>query len=214
MSWLCAARTSGLTAPCWKPGSTSGELEDYPSNTIPGFLRAPVGVAADADRAPLQPRCARRLSAAPARRHLAGHILEHVTLELQNLAGLPGGFGKARETATRGVYKVVVRAWQEDVTRAALARGARPGHGRHRRPPLRRARAPSTACAAWSDRYCLGAQHRLHRRTRPTTATSPTSAWSTATWCRWDTARASAASGRPKPTAPAPSPKASRATRT
>lgn len=27
-----------------------------------------------------------------------GHILEHVTLELQNLAGLPGGFGKARET--------------------------------------------------------------------------------------------------------------------
>ena len=49
-----------------------------------------------------------------------GHILEHVTLELQNLAGLRGGFGKARETSTRGVYKVVVRAWQEQVTRAAL----------------------------------------------------------------------------------------------
>jgi cyanophycin synthetase len=48
------------------------------------------------------------------------HILEHVTLELQNLAGQPGGFGKARETATRGVYKVIVRAWQEEVTRAAL----------------------------------------------------------------------------------------------
>jgi hypothetical protein len=38
-----------------------------------------------------------------------GHILEHVTLELQNLAGMPGGFGKARQTQ-RGVYKVVVRA--------------------------------------------------------------------------------------------------------
>ncbi len=49
-----------------------------------------------------------------------GHILEHVTLELQNLAGLPGGFGKARETNSRGIYKVVIRAWQEDVTRAAL----------------------------------------------------------------------------------------------
>ena len=49
-----------------------------------------------------------------------GHILEHVTLELQNLAGLPGGFGKARETNRRGIYKVVIRAWQEDVTRAAL----------------------------------------------------------------------------------------------
>ena len=49
-----------------------------------------------------------------------GHILEHVTLELQNLAGLPGGFGKARETSKVGVYKVVVRAWHEQVTRAAL----------------------------------------------------------------------------------------------
>jgi cyanophycin synthetase len=28
-----------------------------------------------------------------------GHILEHVTLELQALAGMPGGFGKARETS-------------------------------------------------------------------------------------------------------------------
>lgn len=52
-----------------------------------------------------------------------GHILEHVTLELQNLAGLRGGFGKARETSTRGVYKVVVRAWQEQVTRTALNEG-------------------------------------------------------------------------------------------
>ncbi|MFP3624738.1 cyanophycin synthetase family protein, partial [Burkholderia sp. SIMBA_051] len=42
---------------------------------------------------------------------------------LQNLAGLRGGFGKARETSTRGVYKVVVRAWQEQVTRTALNEG-------------------------------------------------------------------------------------------
>ena len=50
----------------------------------------------------------------------AGHVLEHVTLELQNLAGLPGGFGKARETSERGVYKVVVRAWHEKVTDSFL----------------------------------------------------------------------------------------------
>src|SRR5690606_47373 len=48
------------------------------------------------------------------------HIMEHVTLELQNLAGMPGGFGKAREVPIRGVYKVVVTAWHEDVTREAL----------------------------------------------------------------------------------------------
>src|SRR3546814_15276221 len=48
------------------------------------------------------------------------HILEHDTLELQNLAGMPGGLGRARETSVRGVYKVIVRAWHEPVTRAAL----------------------------------------------------------------------------------------------
>ncbi|MEI7613269.1 MAG: cyanophycin synthetase, partial [Betaproteobacteria bacterium] len=45
---------------------------------------------------------------------------EHVALELQNLAGLGGGFGRTRETSKRGVYKVVVRAWQEQVTLTAL----------------------------------------------------------------------------------------------
>ena len=50
----------------------------------------------------------------------SAHILEHVTLELQGLAGMPGGFGKARSTNVRGLYKVVVRAWQDEVTRAAL----------------------------------------------------------------------------------------------
>ena len=48
------------------------------------------------------------------------HILEHVTLELQNIAGMPGGFGRARETGVRGVYKVVVSAWHEGVTRTCL----------------------------------------------------------------------------------------------
>jgi cyanophycin synthetase len=35
------------------------------------------------------------------------HILEHVTLELQCLAGTPVGYGRARETSEEGVYKVV-----------------------------------------------------------------------------------------------------------
>ena len=41
-------------------------------------------------------------------------------IELQNLAGMQSGFGKARETSKRGVYKVVVRARHEEVSRAAL----------------------------------------------------------------------------------------------
>lgn len=97
-----------------------GELEDYPSNTIPGFYerlsrwlptliehRCSVG-----ERGGFLQRL--REGTWP------GHILEHVTLELQSLAGMPGGLGRARETSVRGVYKVIVRAWHEPLARAAL----------------------------------------------------------------------------------------------
>lgn len=97
-----------------------GELEDFPSNKIPGF---PERLSAWLPTL-IEHRCSigerggflQRLREGT----WPGHILEHVTLELQNLAGMPGGFGKARETPIRGVYKVIVRAWHEDVTRAAL----------------------------------------------------------------------------------------------
>jgi cyanophycin synthetase len=97
-----------------------GELEEYPSNTIPGFYERLSTWLPTL----IEHRCSPGVRGGFLQRLREGtwpaHILEHVTLELQNLAGLPGGFGKARETATRGVYKVIVRAWQEDVTRAAL----------------------------------------------------------------------------------------------
>ncbi|MCY0858076.1 cyanophycin synthetase [Cupriavidus sp. D39] len=97
-----------------------GELEDFPSNTIPGFYERLSAWLPSL----VEHRCSigerggflQRLKEGT----WPGHILEHVTLELQNLAGMPGGFGKARETPIRGVYKVIVRAWHEDVTRAAL----------------------------------------------------------------------------------------------
>jgi cyanophycin synthetase len=41
------------------------------------------------------------------------HILEHITLELQTLAGTPVGFGRARETSKEGVYKVAI-AYREE----------------------------------------------------------------------------------------------------
>ena len=101
-----------------------GELEDCPSNTIPGFVDRLKAMLPSL----IEHRCSYGERGGFVRRLEEGtwpaHILEHVTLELQNLAGLPGGFGKAREAGPRGVYKVIVRAWQEDVTRAAL------GHAR------------------------------------------------------------------------------------
>ena len=51
------------------------------------------------------------------------HILEHVAIELQTLAGTPVGFGKARETSEEGVYKVVMRYRDEQLARACVFAG-------------------------------------------------------------------------------------------
>lgn len=100
-----------------------GELEDFPSNLIPGFYDRLSALLPSL----IEHRCSYGERGGFLRRVQEGtwpaHILEHVTLELQNLAGMPGGFGKARETSRRGVYKVVIRAWHDDVTRACLHAG-------------------------------------------------------------------------------------------
>ena len=100
-----------------------GELEDFPSNTIPGFVERLKGFLPSL----IEHRCSYGERGGFLRRLDEGtwpaHILEHVSLELQNLAGMPGGFGKARETSVRGVYKVAIRAWHEEVTRACLEAG-------------------------------------------------------------------------------------------
>jgi cyanophycin synthetase len=43
-----------------------------------------------------------------------GHVLEHVAIELQNIAGIPVTFGKTRGTGTDGVYHVVYEYEQKD----------------------------------------------------------------------------------------------------
>ncbi len=48
------------------------------------------------------------------------HILEHVTLELQSLAGTEVGFGRAREMSTEGLYKVAIEYQNEKVAVASL----------------------------------------------------------------------------------------------
>ena len=100
-----------------------GELENFPSNTLPGFVDRLKAFLPSL----IEHRCSygerggflRRLEEGT----WPGHILEHVSLELQNLAGMPGGFGKARQTQIPGVYKVVIRAWHEEVSRACLEAG-------------------------------------------------------------------------------------------
>jgi cyanophycin synthetase len=96
------------------------ELKDSPSNTLPGF--------ADRLEAWLPTLIEHRCGVGERGGFLMrlrdgtylGHVLEHVTIELQNLSGTPVGFGKARETSKPGVYKVAFRYRDETVARACL----------------------------------------------------------------------------------------------
>ncbi|MFZ3126563.1 MAG: cyanophycin synthetase [Rhodoferax sp.] len=97
-----------------------GELEDHPSNTLPGFYeRLTAFLPSLAEH-----RCSPGVPGGFLQRLRDGtwpaHIIEHVTLELQNLAGMRTGFGKSRQTSQRGVYKIAFRTRQEQVGRQAL----------------------------------------------------------------------------------------------
>ncbi len=100
-----------------------GELEDFPSNLLPGFTPRLVAMlpALEEHHCGVGERGGfiQRLHEGT----WAGHILEHVVIELLNLAGMPTGFGQTRSTSQRGVYRMVFRARDEQVARTALRCG-------------------------------------------------------------------------------------------
>jgi cyanophycin synthetase len=96
-----------------------GELEDRPTNAIPGFyerLTELIPSLYDHECSLGHPGgFLERLREGT----LAGHVVEHVALELQNLAGVEVTRGKTRGAAEPGVYDVVYAYTQEDVGLAA-----------------------------------------------------------------------------------------------
>ena len=97
-----------------------GTLEDHPSNTLPGFYDRLTGWLPGL----IEHKCSPGVRGGFLQRLQEGtwaaHIVEHVTLEIQNLAGMQTSFGKARQTSKPGVYKVAFRTRQEQVGRKAL----------------------------------------------------------------------------------------------
>lgn len=97
-----------------------GELEDFPSNTLPGFYERLTGWLPGLVEHHCSPGVRGGFLQRLTEGTWAAHIVEHVTLELQTQAGMRTGFGKARQTSQRGIYKVAFRTRQETVGRAAL----------------------------------------------------------------------------------------------
>src|SRR3989475_12237423 len=102
-----------------------GELEDYPSNKLDGFNERLTAWLPDL----IEHHCGvgerggfiQRLEGGT----WCGHVLEHIIIELLNLAGMPAEFGQTREISQRGIYRMVFRCPEETVARTALAYGHR-----------------------------------------------------------------------------------------
>jgi cyanophycin synthetase len=109
--------------PCLEVWLDLGELEAFPSNQLPGMNERLTAWLPNL----VEHHCGvgerggflSRLQEGT----WCGHVLEHVVIELLNLAGMPTGFGQTRSTSEAGIYRMVFRARDEQVARAALNEG-------------------------------------------------------------------------------------------
>ncbi|MDJ0634275.1 MAG: cyanophycin synthetase [Xenococcaceae cyanobacterium MO_188.B29] len=101
------------------------ELAGKPSNEMPGFYDGLIKVLPSL----IEHYCSRGHRGGFLERvqegTYMGHIFEHVALELQELAGMPVGFGRTRETAEPSVYNVVFEYVEEQAGRYAARAAVR-----------------------------------------------------------------------------------------
>lgn len=94
-------------------------MEEFPSNKIPGFI--------DRLKAMFPTMYSHRCSVGTEGGFFQrveegtwmGHIIEHIALEIQTLAGMDTGFGRTRDYGEKGVYNVVFSYIEENVGRYA-----------------------------------------------------------------------------------------------
>jgi len=86
-----------------------GDFEDRPSDTLEGFNERLVALLPSLQNHGCSIGGPGGFIERLRRGTWAGHIVEHVALELQCLAGMEVGFGKTFDTSETGIYKVVYR---------------------------------------------------------------------------------------------------------
>lgn len=94
------------------------DLEQKPTNKIPGFLERIKAMFPTM----YSHRCSEGVEGGFFKRvedgTWMGHVIEHIALELQTLAGMETGFGRTRGTGKEGVYHVVFSYVEEEVGKA------------------------------------------------------------------------------------------------
>lgn len=91
------------------------EMEQRPSNLVEGFAERLEAVFPSM----YEHRCSEGVPGGfftrVRRGTWMGHVIEHIALEIQTLAGMETGFGRTRETKTPGIYNVVFSYTEESV---------------------------------------------------------------------------------------------------
>ncbi|WP_026098822.1 cyanophycin synthetase [Kamptonema formosum] len=100
-------------------------LADKPTNQIPGFYQGLVETLPSLVEHHCSPGCRGGFLSRVQTGTMMGHAIEHVALELQQLAGMRADFGRTRETSTPGVYQVVFEYLEEQAGRYAARAAVR-----------------------------------------------------------------------------------------
>lgn len=101
------------------------DLAETPTNDIPGFYDGLVEALPSLESHFCSPGCRGGFLMRVREGTMMGHVVEHVALELQCLAGMQVGFGRTRETSTRGVFQVVIEYLNEEAGRYAARAAVR-----------------------------------------------------------------------------------------
>lgn len=94
-------------------------IAETPTNEVPGFYEGLVEALPSLEGHFCSPGCRGGFLMRVREGTMMGHVVEHVALELQDLAGMHVGFGRTRETSTSGVYQVVFEYLNEEAGRYA-----------------------------------------------------------------------------------------------
>jgi cyanophycin synthetase len=91
------------------------EMEQSPTNTIEGFRERIEAMFPTMIEHRCSEGCRGGFFSRIERGTWMGHVIEHIALEIQTLAGMETGFGRTRETKTPGIYNVVFSYTEENV---------------------------------------------------------------------------------------------------
>ena len=83
------------------------EMEAFPTDEIPGFNERIKTALPTLIEHECSEECRGGFFIRLERGTWLGHVIEHVALEIQSLAGMETGYGRTRETAVKGVYNMV-----------------------------------------------------------------------------------------------------------